>query len=114
MVWRYYYYAGAARIAVRVKDPNNTQQVYYLFADHLGSTNVTTDGAGNQVSLSLYTAWGEARVSAGSSLTDYKFTGQRKDDGIGLYFYNARWYDSYLNRWCQPDSIIPNPYNPQD
>jgi RHS repeat-associated protein len=26
---------------------------------------------------------------------------------IGLYFYNARWYDPYLNRWIQPDTIIP-------
>jgi hypothetical protein len=25
----------------------------------------------------------------------------------------ARWYDSYLNRWTQPDSIIPDWYNPQ-
>jgi hypothetical protein len=24
-----------------------------------------------------------------------------------LYFYGARWYDSYLNRWAQPDSILP-------
>jgi hypothetical protein len=24
-----------------------------------------------------------------------------------LYFYGARWYDSYLNRWAQPDSIVP-------
>ena len=79
---------------MRVKDPSN-DQVYYLFADHLGSTNVTSDETGNQVSLSLYTAWGELRLSAGSSLTEYRFTGQRADDGIGLYFYNARWYDSY-------------------
>jgi hypothetical protein len=31
-----------------------------------------------------------------------------------LYFFNARWYDSYLNRWIQPDQIIPDPYNPLD
>jgi hypothetical protein len=29
-------------------------------------------------------------------------------------FYNARWYDSYLNHFTQPDSIVPDPYNPQD
>jgi hypothetical protein len=29
-------------------------------------------------------------------------------------FYNARYYDAYLNRWLQPDSIIPDPYNPLD
>jgi RHS repeat-associated protein len=31
-----------------------------------------------------------------------------------LYWYGSRWYDDYLNRWCQPDSIIPDPYNPAD
>ena len=49
---------------MRVKDPSN-DQVYYLFADHLGSTNVTSDETGNQVSLSLYTAWGKSRLSVG-------------------------------------------------
>jgi hypothetical protein len=29
-------------------------------------------------------------------------------------FYNARWYDPYLNHFTQPDSIVPDPYNPQD
>ena len=48
----------------------------------------------------------KSRLSAGSSLTDYKFTGQRKDDDIGLYFYNARWYDPALGRFTSPDSIV--------
>ena len=26
---------------------------------------------------------------------------------MGLYYYGARYYDPYLNRWIQPDSIIP-------
>ena len=33
---------------------------------------------------------------------------------FGLMFYNARWYDPYLNRWTQPDTIVPDPGNPQD
>jgi hypothetical protein len=28
--------------------------------------------------------------------------------------YNARFYDSSLNHWVQPDTIIPNPYSSQD
>jgi hypothetical protein len=28
-------------------------------------------------------------------------------------FYNARYYSPYLNRWLQPDSIVPEPGNPQ-
>jgi RHS repeat-associated protein len=45
---------------------------------------------------------------------DYQYTGQRTVAEIGLHFYNARWYDSYLNHFTQPDSIVPDPYNPQD
>jgi RHS repeat-associated protein len=40
--------------------------------------------------------------------TTFRFTGQRsEEDGIGLYYYGARWYDSALGRWAQPDSIVP-------
>jgi len=31
-----------------------------------------------------------------------------------LYFYGARWYDDYLNRWIQPDIIISDPGNSID
>ena len=76
--------------------------VFFLFADHLGSTNVTSDPNGLMVSLSLYKPWGESRGGAGTTLTDYGFTGQRNDD-IGLYYYNARWYDSTLGRFITED-----------
>jgi len=36
------------------------------------------------------------------------------EDSPGLMYYNACWYDPYLNRWIQPDSIIPDPSNPLD
>jgi RHS repeat-associated protein len=36
-----------------------------------------------------------------------------KESGLGLYDYNARYYDPYINRWIQPDTIILDPGNPQ-
>ncbi len=33
---------------------------------------------------------------------------------IGLYFYNARYYDPALGRFVQADTIVPNPASPQD
>jgi RHS repeat-associated protein len=33
---------------------------------------------------------------------------------IRLYYYRARWYDPYITQFTQPDSIIPDPYNPLD
>jgi ribonuclease T1 len=46
--------------------------------------------------------------------TNYQYTGQYNNTELGLYYYGARWYDPYLNRWVQPDIIIPNLFNPQN
>jgi len=53
-----------------------------------------------------YMAWGEDRYEEGAGLTDNRYTGQR-EEGYGLYFYQARWYDPALGRFVQADSIIP-------
>lgn len=89
--------------------------LYFMFGDHLDSTSLVTFANGNKVSETRYTAWGEVRYASGNTPTDYTFTGQRSHTSeFGLMFYNARWYDPYLNQFTQPDSIIPDPYNPQD
>jgi len=60
-----------------------------------------------------YYPYGEVRWVTGTLPTDFTYTGQRGDDGLGLMDYHARWYNPYLNRWIQPDIIIPDPANPQ-
>ena len=54
----------------------------------------------------LYKAW-KQRWSSGTTPTTYRYTGQRSESSLGLYFYGARWYDPYLSRWTSPDPIIP-------
>ncbi len=65
---------------------------------------------------------GEVRFTTGNKTlpTRYTFTGQCSyvsdgatdlgNAGLGLMFYNARWYDPYLNRFTQPDSILPSAF----
>ena len=92
-------------------------QTYYLFPDHpsassgqaLGRTHITANSSGTELGKLLYRPWGETRFSTGTTPTTWRFTGQREDATIGLYFYNARYYDPYLNRWIQPDTIVPDP-----
>lgn len=43
---------------------------------------------------------------SGTTLTSYQFTSQRNDAAIGLYFYNARYYDPALGRFIQADTIV--------
>jgi len=38
---------------------------------------------------------------------------QRLDADAGLYFYSARYYDPGLARFTQPDTLVPNPGDPQ-
>ena len=54
-----------------------------------------------------YHPWGGTRYTYGTTPTDRQFTGQINDVEIGLYFYNARYYDPALGRFIQADSIVP-------
>jgi RHS repeat-associated protein len=48
-----------------------------------------------------------SRGARGATPTTFKFTGQRQETEIGLYFYNARWYDAALGRFVQADPVVP-------
>jgi RHS repeat-associated protein len=61
---------------------------------------------------SKYLAIGVSRNSTGNLPTDKLFTGQRLDS-TGLYYYGARYYDPSIGRFISPDTIVPNPNNPQ-
>jgi RHS repeat-associated protein len=97
-----YYFAGSTRLAVRTGGT-----LSYLLGDHLGSSSVTTDASGVKTASALYKAFGETRYTLGNLGTDYKFTGQREEAALGIYFFNARWMDPSLGRFTSPDTIVP-------
>jgi RHS repeat-associated protein len=94
--------AGTTRLAVRTGGTLSD-----LLGDHIGSSSVTTDANGVKTAAALYKAFGETRFSAGNLGTDYKFTGQREEASLGIYFFNARWFDPSLGRFTSPDTIVP-------
>jgi len=90
--------------------------VHYLLTDHLGSTAVTADATGAQEARQWYYPFGGPRANLNNLPTDRRFTGQRSEEATlgSLYDFVARPYSPYLNRWIQPDTIVPEPGNPQD
>jgi RHS repeat-associated protein len=60
-----------------------------------------------------YFPHGKTRYTDGTTPTSRRFAGQVEDATIGLYFYNARYYDPALGRFVQADTIVPEPENPQ-
>ena len=103
-----YYYHGGQRVALR-----QGQALYFLHPDHLGSTSLTTDAAGNVVARRRYAPYGKERWVEGTLPTDFGFTGQRDVPGTGLMYYRARYYDPTLGRFISADTIVPNVANPQ-
>jgi len=106
-----YYYAGGTRVAERVGTLSTSY--YFLLTDHLGSTSITATRTGGFSSELRYKAWGETRYSSGSTPTTFRYTGQREESSLGLYWYASRWYSPGLGRFVSPDTIIPQPGNPQ-
>jgi RHS repeat-associated protein len=108
---KYYSIAG---MMVAVNDGTGLQ---YLLTDHLGSTVAVTNSSGTLTSQQRYLPFGEARSIPNSPIggTDFTYTGQRMlDSGMGgIMDYKARFYTPYLNRFLQPDTVIPDQSNPQ-
>jgi len=92
-----YIYAGGQRVAMRV---GTGATRYFLLSDHLGSTTVTANRSGAFYAELRFKAWGEIRYSSGTTPTKFRFTGQRQEDYIKLYWYGSRWYDAPLGRFC--------------
>ena len=96
-----YYMFGSILIAVK-----RCSDLYHLHGDHLGSTSLTTDGAGAATASRAYYASGAERSVTGDLKTDRTFTGQKRDY-TGLMYYNASFYDPALGTFVSPDSMVP-------
>jgi len=92
----------------------------YLHKDHLGSTDVITDEAGDVVERQSFDPHGQRRninwqdgFTYTGLVTSRGFTGHEMDDEIGLINMNARMYDPVLGRFLSPDTYVQFPDNAQ-
>ncbi|GJL64142.1 MAG: hypothetical protein NPIRA04_27960 [Nitrospirales bacterium] len=103
-------FAGSQRIAIKQVTSGSTS---YFHPDHLGSTSVLTDSSGASEQDVAYDPYGDTRSNTGTADVAYKYTGKEQDNSTGLYFYEARYYDPILGRFISPDTIVPDPLDPQ-
>ncbi|HNY20906.1 MAG TPA: RHS repeat-associated core domain-containing protein, partial [Treponemataceae bacterium] len=76
---------------------------FWHHTDHEGTSEVVTDSSGSIVWEASYEAYGAViRTNATMSFTP-SYTGKEFDPDIGLYYYNARWYDPDLGRFITED-----------
>ena len=104
-----YIFAGNLRLA-----KISQEGIFYFHKDHLNSSTVVSNETGiGSVETTEYMPFGSMRDHSGISASNYKFTDQEFDPETGLYNYKARLYDPSIGRFITPDSIIPDPYDPQ-
>lgn len=75
-----------------------------LLPDALGSTVALSDNTGILQTQYTYEPFGYTTQTGSASTNSYKYTG-REDDGTGLYYYRARYYQPRLQRFIAEDPI---------
>ncbi|HLG18297.1 MAG TPA: RHS repeat-associated core domain-containing protein [Bdellovibrionota bacterium] len=106
----YYYFLGSRRVAQRTIGGN----LYFHQQDHLGSASVVTDQNGTVVSRNSYHEFGSIKWQEGAGgISDYTYNDKRWDKETNFYDYGARAYNAKMFKFTTPDSIVPDPKNPQ-
>jgi RHS repeat-associated protein len=104
----YIFFAGR-RIAWRDSSGN----VYYDFADSIGSTRAVTNATGSVCFSADYYPYGQENgYNTSCSPTD-KFAGYEYDSETGNYYAFARYYNPRLGRFMSPDPLGGSVADPQ-
>lgn len=91
-------------------DGSPLQLISYQLGNHLNSTSVETDAAGNLISYEEFYPYGSTSYQAmrnglGERLKRYRYTGMERDQETGLSYHSARYYVPWLGRWTTGDPI---------
>lgn len=90
--------------------------IRYQLSNHLGSSSLDLDGAGEIISYEEYFPYGSTSYRAAWSGVEvspkrYRYTGKELDEETGLYYHGARYYTTWLTRWtsCDPEGMLDGP-----
>jgi RHS repeat-associated protein len=97
-----YIFFGGKRVARRDAAGN----VFYYFADHLGSSRVITNATGTVCYEADFYPYGGERAVTTTCSQNYKFTGKERDTETGNDNFGARYYPNNLGRFLTPDPLM--------
>jgi RHS repeat-associated protein len=75
-----------------------------FLSDALGSSVALTDAGGTVQTEYTYEPFGRTSATGALNASSYQYTG-RENDGTGLYYYRARYYQPALQRFLSEDPI---------
>jgi RHS repeat-associated protein len=100
---------------------NESENMYYIHKDYLGSFQSITDEDGELVEKHSFDPWGRRRNADDwtfnnvppSFTFDRGYTGHEHLDQFGLINMNGRVYDPFVARFLSPDPFVQNANNTQ-
>jgi RHS repeat-associated protein len=96
--------------AVQLLFQEQEKKVLFYHADHLGSTNVVTDLAGDVVESTEFYPFGRTRHEYKNGFAaDYQYTGKELDKETGLMYFEARYMDAVTGRFVSVDPLAVAP-----
>ncbi|NCC88552.1 MAG: RHS repeat-associated core domain-containing protein, partial [Clostridia bacterium] len=85
---------------------------YYMYNGHADATALLNAQTGNTDATYYYDAFGTVLSQTGNVSNSYLYAGYQYDEETGLYYLNARMYDSATARFVQEDTYRGNPNDP--
>ncbi|MEG0899237.1 MAG: RHS repeat-associated core domain-containing protein [Oscillospiraceae bacterium] len=82
---------------------------YYMYNGHADVTALLNKQTGNIDATYYYDAFGTLLSQTGNVNNSYLYAGYQYDAETGLYYLNARMYDSTIARFIQEDTYRGNP-----
>jgi RHS repeat-associated protein len=101
------YFRGASvdeLVAAWMVDSDNKLKPFLFHQDQVTSTSAVSGHNGGTTQAIKYSAFGTLQSGTGASPNRLKYTG-REDDGTGLYYYRARYYDPTIGRFISEDPL---------
>lgn len=101
---------GEQRVCM-VEIPDGGTPIFrYQLSDHLGSSSVELDKDAKGITYEEYhpfgsTAFRAMKKDSKYSQKRYRYTGMERDEETGLNYHSARYYITWLGRWCSTDPI---------
>ncbi|MCB1036729.1 MAG: hypothetical protein KDD47_23085, partial [Acidobacteria bacterium] len=111
-------FRGTSLLAATVADGSGGEETFHFHLDHLGTTRLKTDAAGNHIASYKYWPYGERTASTPTDDDDtLRFTGHERDFGCAevncpstgpqddLDYMHARYYTPWMGRFLSVDPV---------
>lgn len=95
----------------KIAEADSNGEKQFIHIDHLGSSTVVTNSSGDVIENTTYSPFGS--IVQGGTAVRYGYEGKEHDSTTGMVDFHFRQYKSDFGIFPQPDSLLPDVYDPQ-